>query len=61
MLKTKQTSTTATKVAAITAKAFPAWKVGPPHWNGYGNLILHVMEQRLDSVSDPQVSNRGEK
>ena len=38
------TSITATKQAAIIAKTSPPSKVGPPHRNGYGNLILHTVK-----------------
>lgn len=34
------TSTRATKEVAIIAKDSPALKLGAPHWNGYGTLIL---------------------
>jgi hypothetical protein len=39
------TSTRATKAAAIMAKHSPASKVGAPHWNGYGTLILQNVRQ----------------
>jgi hypothetical protein len=39
------TSTRATKAAAIMAKHSPASKVGAPHWNGYGTLILQIVNQ----------------
>lgn len=45
------TSINETRTAAIIPKAWPASKVGAPHWRGYGIFILFAVNFKVNKVN----------